>query len=71
MLFTLTVGLDFYAFAEEKTTGKMGDHITWNWTAYTNTLTISGYGNMYKRWDSGFDADLLNYGYRLKHIVIE
>ena len=71
MLFTLTVGLDFSAFAEEKTTGKMGDHITWNWTAYTNTLTISGYGNMYKRWDSGFDADFLNYGYRLKHIVIE
>ena len=71
MLFSITAGLDFSLFAEEKTTGKIGDHIIWSWTAYTNTLTISGYGNMYKRRDSNFDADFLNYGYRLKHIVME
>lgn len=47
MLFSITVGMDISAFADELTTGKCGDNVTYTFDSTTGKLVISGTGRMY------------------------
>ena len=69
MLFSLTAGLDFSAYADTLTTGKCGINVTYSFDSDAGTLTISGTGDMYDC--SSFDASVFYNNQNIKVVIIE
>ena len=69
MLFTLTVGLDFSAFADASS-GTCGENVTWSFDENTGKLTISGNGPM-DDFQTGNSVPWINYRFTLKSVDIE
>ncbi len=76
--YTFNVSMNIIVLELPATSGKCGDNMTWNFDTTTDTLTISGTGDMYTVAESDEDFQKENYNYEpgwwyfpVKHIVVE
>ncbi len=76
--YTFNLSMNITVLELPATSGQCGDNMTWSFDTATDTLTISGTGDMYTIAASDEDFQTENYNYRpgwwdlpVKHIVIE
>ncbi len=76
--YTFIVSMNITVLELPATSGKCGDNMTWRFDTTSDTLTISGTGDMYTVAESDEDFQNENYNYEpgwwyfpVKHIVIE
>ncbi|MBE6916731.1 MAG: hypothetical protein E7470_02325 [Ruminococcaceae bacterium] len=76
--YTFNVSMNIIVQELPATSGKCGDNMTWSFDTTTDTLTISGNGDMYTVAESDEDFQRENFNYEpgwwhlpVKHIVIE
>ena len=76
--YTFNISMDITVLELPATSGKCGDDMTWKFDTATDTLTVSGTGDMYTVAETDEDFQNSNFGYEpgwwylpVKHIVIE
>ncbi len=76
--YTFNLSMNITVLELPATSGQCGDNMTWSFDTTTDTLTISGTGDMYTVAESDEDFQNKNYNYEpgwwyfpVKHIVIE